>query len=91
MVNKNEIIMLLLCIGVIIFVISKHREYKRIPHWKLLMTGFYMFFGSVIFTLAEGIIWKHLLNIIEHVFCLLSAFFMLLWCWLTFQCDQGDK
>ncbi len=89
MVNENEVIMLLLFIGVFIFIINKRREYKRIPYWKLILTAFYVFFGAVILTVAEGFIWPVSLNILEHLLYMCSSFFILTWCWMTFRRDKG--
>ena len=39
MFNENEVAMLLLCFGVFIFIITKRREYKRIPYWGLILAS----------------------------------------------------
>lgn len=91
MVNENEVVMLLLCVGVFIFVISKHRECKRIPHWELILTAFYIFFAAVILTVAEGFFRPVLLNILEHLFYTCSSFIMLIWCVITFRSAKEDR
>lgn len=91
MFNENEVAMLLLCFGVFIFIVTKRREYKRIPYWELILTGFYMFFGAVILTVAEGFIFPVLLNILEHLLYMCSSFMILLWCWMTFQRKKEDE
>jgi len=89
--NENEIAMLLLCSGVFIFIISNRQEYKRIPHWKLILTGFYMFFAAVILTVLEEFIFPVFLNILEHLFYTCSSFVILIWCWMTFRCYKGGE
>ena len=91
MVNEIEVVMLLLCTGVFIFIINKRREYKRIRYWKLILAAFYIFFGAVILTVAENFIFPVLLNIFEHLLYVCSSFVMLIWCWRTFQCDKGGE
>lgn len=90
MVNENEVVMLLLCVGVFIFVISKRHECKRIPHSELILTAFYIFFAAVILTVAEGFFSPVLLNILEHLFYTCSSFIMLIWCGMTFRGNKGD-
>ncbi|MCF6177138.1 MAG: hypothetical protein L3J71_15375 [Victivallaceae bacterium] len=90
MFNENEVAMLLLCFGGVIFIINKRREYKRIPHWRLIQTSFYMFFVAVVLTVAESFIFPTLLNILEHLSYMLSSFMLLLWCWMTF-CSKEDE
>ncbi len=91
MFNENEVAMLLLCTGVFIFIITKRREYKRIPYWKFILTSFYMFFAAVILTVAEGFIFSFLLNILEHLLYMSASLMMLIWCWMTFQRQKEDE
>jgi len=90
-IYENEVAMLLICIGVFIFIITKRGDYKRVPHWKLILTSFYMFFGAVILTVVEEYIFKNVLNILEHLLYLCSSFIILLWCWVTFRYDKGGE
>ena len=89
MFNENEVAMFLLCCGIFIFIITKRREYKRIPYWELILTSFWVFFAAVTLTVAEGFIFPVLFNILEHVAYMYSAFLMLIWCWVTFRCAQN--
>ena len=89
--NENEVAMLLLCIGVFIFIITKRREYKRIPHWKFIVAAFYIFFAGVILTVVEAFIFEDLLNVLEHCLYILSSFILMLWCWKTFHHRKEGK
>lgn len=89
--NENEVAMLLLCLGVFIFIITKRRECKRIPCWALILASFCMFFAAAICTVAEGVIFKVSLNILEHVFYMSSSFMLLLWAWTVFRYRKGDE
>ncbi|MDD5699473.1 MAG: hypothetical protein PHH77_12740 [Victivallaceae bacterium] len=91
MVYENEVIMFLLCVGVFIFTVNKRREYNRIPHGRLLMGAFYVFFGAVICTVAEGFFWPVLLNTLEHLGYLGSSLLMLIWCRTIFSGIGGGK
>ena len=89
MINENEVVLLLLCIGVLIFTINKRREYKRIPGWRLLLAAFCIFSAGVVCTVVEGFIWADLLNILEHLLYACSSFVLLIWCQAAFQNDKG--
>ena len=91
MFNENEVAMLLLCFGVFIFIITKRREYKRIPYWGLILASFYMFFLAGIFTVVEDLAFPVLFNILEHVLYMLSSFMLLLWCWMNFRRSKGGE
>ena len=91
MFNENEVAMLLLCTGVFVFIITKRHEYKRIQYWQLILTSFYMFFIAVIFTVAEGVVFPVLFNILEHLLYMLASLMMLIWCWMTFQRRGGSE
>ena len=89
MFDENEVAMLLLCFGVFIFIMTKHRECRRIPHWALILGSFCIFFIAVICTVAEGVIFPVSLNILEHVLYVCSSFMIMLWCWMIFRGGKG--
>jgi hypothetical protein len=87
-VNENEIATLLLCLGVFIFTLKNRGEFKQIPSSGVILTGFYLFFGGVILTVAEEFIWPDLLNYIEHLLYLFSSVMVFIWCWLVFAFEK---
>ncbi|MFA6714474.1 MAG: hypothetical protein WC082_01845 [Victivallales bacterium] len=91
MVHESEIVMLLLCIGVFIFIINKYREYRRIPSWQFLLTAFSLFFLAAVMTVAEDFIWPDLLNLLEHLLYMLSSLSMLIWCWRVFHRNEEGE
>lgn len=91
MVHESEIVMLLLCIGIFVFVINKYREYRRIPCWRFLLGAFGLFFLASLMTVAESFIWPDFFNLLESLFYLLSALSMFIWCWRVFHCGEEGK
>ncbi|MDD5597663.1 MAG: hypothetical protein PHV82_06945 [Victivallaceae bacterium] len=91
MIHESEIVMLLLCIGIFIFIINKYREYRRIPCWRFLLGAFGLFFFAAAMTVAESFIWPDSLNLLEHLFYMLSSLSMLIWCWRVFRRDEEGE
>ena len=80
MVHENEIIMLILGIGVLIFAITHQSQIKRIYGWRNFLAGFYVLLADWIFTITEGFMWGFYFNILEHVCYLGSAVIIAVWC-----------
>lgn len=81
MIHENEIIMLILGGGVLIFTLVHQVRIKRIPAWRTLMAGFYILLVAWVLTVLEGFFWKTLLNYLEHLGYALSAILVAVWCW----------
>ena len=84
MIQQNEIIMLLLGIGCMIFILVNKQKVKRIPLAKLLIAGFYVLLAGYVLTILEGLFWKDFLNVLEHIFYATSSILMAVWCWKLF-------
>ena len=76
---ENEVIMLFLGIGVLVFSIGYRKKIKKICLWKNLMLGFYFLLIAWIFTVAEGLIFADYFNLAEHICYLLSAILIFIW------------
>jgi len=84
MIQQNEIIMLLLGIGCMIFILVNKQKVKRIPLAKLLIAGFYVLLAGYVLTILEGLFWKDFLNVLEHICYTASSILMAVWCWKLF-------
>lgn len=87
-INENEVVMLLLCFGVFIFILKNLQEFKKIPSFGVILSGFFLFFGGVVLTVAETFFWTDVLNFIEHLLYLCSSVMVFIWCWLVFAFDK---
>ena len=85
MIQENEIITLLLGIGVMIFILANKQKVKRIPAAKILIAGFYVLLAGWVLTILEGLFWRELLNVLEHICYTASSILMAVWCWKIFK------
>ena len=85
MMQENEIITLLLGIGVMIFILANKQKVKRIPAAKILIAGFYVLLAGWVLTVLEGLFWRELLNVLEHICYTASSILMAVWCWKIFK------
>ena len=85
MIQENEIITLLLGIGVMIFILANKQKVERIPAAKILIAGFYVLLAGWVLTILEGLFWRELLNVLEHICYTASSILMAFWCWKIFK------
>jgi len=91
MIQQNEIIMLLLGIGCMIFILVNKQKVKRIPVAKTLIAGFYVLLAGYVLTILEGLFLKDLLNVLEHICYASSSILMAVWCWKLFAYKKDAK
>jgi hypothetical protein len=84
MIQQNEIVMLILGLGVFIFILRKRSQLKRFPSSKILVLGFYMLLAGWSLTVMEGLFWGVLLNYLEHIFYSIGSLLVTAWCWKVF-------
>ncbi len=83
MIYTNEVVMLILGLGVFWFVIFNKQKIKRIFAWKLLLYAFYFLTAGWFFTVIEGFILLPFFNLLEHVSYSISAVILAVWCYKT--------
>ena len=84
MIQENEIILLILSIGIFIFILLNRSRLKHLPESKILIVGFFTFLTGWIMTVVEGFFWEDFLNIIEHICYIGGAVLLIVWCWKIF-------
>ena len=82
--QQNEIVMLLLGVGVLIFTIKNREGLKRLPAYGILMTAFYLLPVTWIATVLEGFIWNTFFNLLEHAGLAASSVLTAIWYWRVF-------
>ena len=85
MVQQNEIIMLLLGVGVTIFILENRQKLRLVPASRVLISGFCMILAGWILTVLEGFFWRDFLNFLEHFCYAGSSLLMAIWCWKVFR------
>ena len=84
MIQGNEIIMLLIGIGVLVFIIENRRQMRRFLFSKILIIGFYLILAGWILTVLEGFFFRDYLNLLEHACYAGSSVFVSFWCLKVF-------
>ena len=84
MVQENEIITLVLGLGVLIFVLGNHSQLKRFHGMKVLVAGYLLALTAWILTILEGFWMKDFCNLLEHLCYAGSSLLMVVWLWKIF-------
>ena len=84
MVHENEVVMLLLGVGVLIFILTSRLRLKLLPASNILTAAFYVAFAGWVFTVLEGLLWEGLFNYLEHICYAVSSILLTCWCWKVF-------
>ncbi len=81
MVENNEVLALVLALGVLAFLSFQREQLRVIPHVRLLAGSFLLLCAGYVLTVLEGLFWYDLLNTLEHVCNNLSIVCLVLWAW----------
>jgi len=81
MLRENEVVMLILGIGVLLLILMNMDHIRRIRFWKILFTSYTVLLCGWLFTVLEGFILEKVLNLLEHASYLLSALLITSWAW----------
>ncbi|HDP70378.1 MAG TPA: hypothetical protein ENN38_06185 [Actinobacteria bacterium] len=84
MIQENELITLLLWVGLLIFILTGRSRLKRLLSSEILIMGFCAFLAGRILTVLEGFFWGDLLNFLEHGFNAVGSVSLLVWCLRVF-------
>ena len=88
MIQENEVVMLVLGLGVLIFVLVNISQLKRIGSSATLILGFYFLLAGWVLTVLEGFWWRDLLNYLEHMFYTAGSISVAVWCWTVFGASK---
>ena len=91
MIQQNEIIMLLLGIGVTIFILENRQKLRLVPASRILISGFCMTLAGWVLTVLEGFFWRDFFNFLEHLCYAASSLLMAVWCWKVFRPAKDAK
>ncbi|MBN1368907.1 MAG: hypothetical protein JW954_01560 [Dehalococcoidaceae bacterium] len=91
MIEQNEIIMLVLGIGVLVFIRLSLCHLRQIPAFRILIGSFGAVVAGFAFTVLEGIYWESLFNLLEHISYMTSSLLLLAWCFLVFIRKENSR
>lgn len=78
-------IMLIVSLVVLIEIVVSFNLIRLIPHKWILLCSFGLFVLAAVCTVAEGFVFKHMLNYVEHLSVAGSAILLAVWCSLMFR------
>lgn len=81
MFRENEVVMLILGVGVLFFIIMNTSRLTNVYSWKLLIAGYCVLLSGWIFTVLEEFFIGQFLNYLEHTSYLASSILLLVWCY----------
>jgi hypothetical protein len=81
MIFTNEVVMLILGLGVVWFVMLNRNKIRRILAWKFLLFAFCFLMAGWFFTVIEGFILMPFFNLLEHISYTVSSIIMAAWCY----------
>jgi len=76
---ENEVVMLLLGVGVLTFILGNRARLKHLAASKILIVGFYVLLAGWVLTVLEGFFWEGLLNYLEHLCTAVSSVLVAVW------------
>ena len=80
MIHENEVVMLLLGLGVLVFILANRSRLRRLPRWDILSLGFYVVLAGWVLTVAEGFVFASFFNYLEHISYACGAVLLVVWC-----------
>lgn len=84
MISENEVVTLLLGVGVLVFIGINRMELRRLPESKTLIAAVGMFTAGWMFTILEGFSWEGFLNFLEHGSYAAGSILVAVWSWKLF-------
>ncbi len=88
MIQENEIVSVLLCMGVLYFILMNRLQIKRLPSSNIFVSGFFVYMLGRILTVLEGLFFEDILNIFEHALYAISSVLLLIWLWNVFKKNE---
>jgi hypothetical protein len=79
MLAENEIVSLLLGVGMALFFWANLERIRGLTGYRLMLWGFLSYLSAAAFTVLEGFIWAQGFNFLEHLGYLASAVFLAAW------------
>jgi hypothetical protein len=84
MLHENEVVMLLLGVGIFLFMLMNISHIRHISFWKILIASYSLLLTGWILTVLEGYFLESLLNFLEHLSYAMSSLVLAVWCFKVF-------
>ncbi|MFH1747934.1 MAG: hypothetical protein ABIG44_12940 [Planctomycetota bacterium] len=80
MFQQNEVVTLILGIGVLVFFIGRS-DLSHIPAWKTFLASYALLLLGWHFTVLEDVCLPEITNLLEHICYATSSIVFAIWCW----------
>lgn len=91
MIQENEVVMLILGLGVFIFILASWSQLKRFESSRILIFAFFFLFIGWVFTVLESFLWEDVLNYMEHICYGAASSLVAVWCWIIFRTSKEAR
>ncbi len=85
MYHENEIVMLFLCVGVLIFIYFNRKNLVKFKGWRPIFVSFVLLLIACISTVVEGFMLEGFFNYLEHSCYAGSGLMLAAWCYRVFK------
>jgi CHASE2 domain-containing sensor protein len=89
--DPQEVLLLLLAAGVVVFTVANRPRLRRLPFYRALLTAYYLLTASWTLTVLGGFFLPRLLEALGHVGYAASAVALALWCRRAFVSPEGGR
>lgn len=83
MLQQNELITMLVGLGVVFYIIINKGRLRSIQGFRILVVAYMILFTGWILTIAEGFLLGTLFNVLEHLCYAASSTLVAVWCWFV--------
>ena len=80
----NEIVMLSIGMGVLIFILSNRARLKHLASYGIVIAAFCLMLVGWVLTVLEGFFFEWFLNFLEHLCYAAGSILLIAWCWKVF-------
>ena len=91
MIQQNEVLTLLVGMGVAFFIWFNRHRIIQIPGSSWLLFSFSALLTGWTITLVEGFVLPDLMNALEHICYMASSIAAAVWCWVVLVKGEGAQ
>jgi hypothetical protein len=88
MFQENEVVMVILGFGTLLFIFSNRHQLKRLPSSATLLSSFFVLCLGWILTVLESFFFGDVLNLLEHASYAASSILLAIWCWQVLHVNR---
>lgn len=90
-ITEREIIPLLICLGILVFIWFNRLQLKRVPSSRVLLWGFYLLCAVKVFGILEEFFYEDFINFLQHLSSAGTIIFLTIWTFKICKKRGGGK